>query len=98
MLQLTLDCFVKAGCDQLAFNYWAAASEARCYRGDRLLTNFCYPRERQCKCPCVFHPDLRDSVLNWRVVPNLFLGSDPPNSASTLRSSCLQEIYFSAAP
>jgi hypothetical protein len=80
-----LHCFVKAGCDQLAFNYWSAASEARCYGGDRLLTNFCYPRERQCKCPCVFHADLRDSVLHWRVVPGLFLGFDPLHSVSRLR-------------
>ena len=63
----------------MAFNHWSAASEARCYGGDRLLTNFCYPRERQRKCPCLFHPDLRDSVLDWRVVPRPLLGFDPPN-------------------
>src|SRR5262249_17618906 len=75
----TLHCFVKAGCDQLAFNYWTAASEACCYGGDRLLTNFCYPRERQRKCPCVLALDLRDSVLHWRVVPGLLVGFDPPH-------------------
>jgi len=36
-----LHCLVKARCYQLAFNHWSAASKARCYGGDRLLTNFC---------------------------------------------------------
>src|SRR5262249_11943240 len=40
-ISLALYCFVKAGRYQLAFNHWSAASEARCYGGDRLLTNFC---------------------------------------------------------
>jgi hypothetical protein len=56
LLQLTLHCFVKPGCYQLAFNYWSTASEARRYGGDRVLTHFCYPRERQRKCPRCFTP------------------------------------------
>ena len=60
----------------MAFYYWTAASKARCYGGDRLLTNFYYPRERQCKYPCVFHADLRDSVGDWRVTRAIFLGCE----------------------
>src|SRR5262249_24716677 len=33
--------------------------------------------------PCLFHSDLRDSSLDWRVVARLFLGLDPPNLART---------------
>jgi hypothetical protein len=76
----------------LAFNYWPAASETRRYGGDRLLTNFCYPRERQRKCPCVFHPGLCDSVLDWRVGPRLFTAFDPPNFPQAVQSSKLSLI------
>jgi len=83
-----LHCFVKAGCDQLAFNYWSAASEARCYGGDRLLTNFCYPRERHQMILRLLHP-----VRDWRVVPGLFSGFDPPHSVSRLRAAAEQRHW-----
>src|SRR5436190_8944469 len=50
-LQLTLQCFVKSACYQLASNHWPVASETCRYGYHSLLTNFYYPRERQCKCP-----------------------------------------------
>src|SRR5204862_1894907 len=54
---------------------------ACCYGSHSLLTNFYYPREWQnANVPCLFHPDIRDSALDWRVVASLFLGLDPPNS------------------
>src|SRR2546421_4342514 len=57
-LQLTLQCFVKSACYQLASNHWPVASETYCYGGHSLLTNFYYPRERQCKCPQPVSPRL----------------------------------------
>ena len=54
--QLTLHRFIKAGRNQLTFDQRSSATEACCYGGDRLLTNFCYPRERQRKCPASFRP------------------------------------------
>jgi hypothetical protein len=67
-----LHCFIKAGFYQLAFNHWSAASEARCYGGDRLLTNFCYPRERQRKSSRLFHPELHDSTSMAKHVGEAF--------------------------
>jgi hypothetical protein len=40
LLQFVPQCFVKAGCYELASNGWSAASEARCYGDDSLLTKF----------------------------------------------------------
>jgi hypothetical protein len=78
----------KAGCDQLACNHWSAASEARCYGGDRLLTNFCYPRERHQMILRLLHP-----VRDWRVVPGLFSGFNPPHSVSRLRAAAEQRHW-----
>src|SRR5262249_14089478 len=61
LLQLTLHCFVKAGCYQLTLNHWPAASKARCYGGDSLVTAFSFLRECPRNLPAR-SPAVRDSV------------------------------------